>query len=544
MRVAPTLHPRLPEPSFAHMAQEVPAPRRSGRNALSHPGLSLLSEVTAALSAGVFSESAMEEVTRLLRQGLGASMCRLWVRQEDTRTYKSYCEPQDAPAADVAARMSEAIRLGAAEQAAETWDRVDLLVPINHEGERLGLLEVSVPRDGRETMAGDVLAVIANVLSPLLASKELSKDLAFEVARRAREIEEQRRFTTKVIDSLPVGLYVIDRHYRVQAWNRKRETGTQGVPREQALGRQIFDVLHRQPKDLLRREFDEVFASGRIQVYESVGEDQRQYRITKIPMRQDDQEISHLITIGEDITEWKDVQGQIAQSEKLAAIGQLAAGIMHEINNPLATIGACVDAVSGRAEDLGPQVRAAVDEYLQIMDSEVERCKRIVNNLLDLSRPRGSARKSADVNEIVEETLLLLKHHDRFKSLVLDRQLSDNLPMVFAAKDQIIQVFMALMLNAADAMDARGTLRVVTRRNPSRDDEVCIAFSDSGSGIPKADLQKIFEPFYTTKPQGRGTGLGLSICYTIVGEHHGRIEVDSTMGAGSTFTVFLPTVRP
>ncbi|HEY2805263.1 MAG TPA: ATP-binding protein [Gemmatimonadales bacterium] len=524
------------------MPQESPGtqPSRS-KAAASHPGLSLLSEVTATLSAGVFSESAMEEVARLLRRGLSAALCRLWVRVEETRTYKAFCDLTDEPSEQVVAKMSEAIRNGTAEQVPESWESLDLRVPVNHEGERLGLIEICVARDGRETMARDVLSVIANILSPLIASKELSKDLAFEVARRAREIEEQRRFTTKVIDSLPVGLYVIDRHYRVQAWNRKRETGTQGVPREQALGRPIFDVLHRQPRDLLRREFDEVFASGRIQVYESLGEDGRQYRITKIPMRQDDREISHLITIGEDITEWKDVQGQIAQSEKLAAIGQLAAGIMHEINNPLATIGACVDAVSGRAEDLGPEVRAAVDEYLTIMDSEVERCKRIVNNLLDLSRPREAAKISQDVNEVVDETLLLLKHHDRFKGLVLERDLAEDLPKVIAAKDQLIQVFMALMLNAADAMDARGTLRVTTGRNPARNDEVLIALSDSGSGISKGDLQKIFEPFYTTKPQGRGTGLGLSIVYTIVAEHRGRIEVDSTLGRGSTFTVYLPT---
>jgi two-component system NtrC family sensor kinase len=526
------------------MAQETPGPQRPRPiGARSHPALQLLSDLTEALSAGVFSESAMDRVTGLLRRGLSASLCRLWVRQEDGRTYLAFAEPADAPTPEHAEKMAEAIRTGTADHADDSWDQLDMRVPINHEGERLGLIEIGVPRDGRESMARDVLAVIANVLSPLLASKELSKDLAFEVARRAREIEEQRRFTTKVIDSLPVGLYVIDRHYLVQAWNRKRETGTQGVPRELALGRPIFDVLHRQPRDLLRREFDEVFASGRLQVYESIGEDGRQYRITKIPMRQDNEEISHLITIGEDITEWKDVQGQIAQSEKLAAVGQLAAGIMHEINNPLATIGACVDAVSGRAEDLGPEVRAAVDEYLTIMDSEVERCKRIVNNLLDLSRPRGSAKRSQDVNEVVEETLLLLKHHDRFKALVLDRQLGADLPPVLASKDQLIQVFMSLMLNAADAMDARGTLRVTTGLNAARDDEVCIAFSDSGSGIPKADLQKIFEPFYTTKLQGRGTGLGLSICYTIVAEHRGRIEVDSTMGSGSTFTVFLPITQ-
>jgi two-component system NtrC family sensor kinase len=509
-----------------------------------HPGLMLLSEVTAALSAGVFSESAMRAVVNLLKDRLGAAVCRLWVRNDDDRTYDAYAAPGDEPTPEERARMGELIRAGNAAPPADRWDHMDLWELLVHEGERLGLIEVAVPRDGREMMARDVLVVIANVLSPLLASKELSQDLAFEVARRAREIEQQRRFTAKVVDSLPLGLYVIDRDYLVQAWNRKRETGTQGIPRDQAIGRPVFEVLHRQPRALLRREFDEVFTSGRIQVYESVGEDGRQYRITKIPMRQDDRDITHLITIGEDITEWKQVQQQIAQSEKLAAMGQLAAGIMHEINNPLATIGACVDAVAGRAEDAAPEVRQAIDEYLRIMDAEVERCKRIVNNLLDLARPRGGAKAPVDVNAVVEETLLLLKHHDRFKSLAIERRLTQGLPTVTASKDQLIQVFMALMLNAADAMEARGTLTVTTDRNPRRDDEIRIAFSDTGHGISKAEMQKIFEPFYTTKAQGRGTGLGLSICYGIAADHGGRIEVESTLGSGSTFTVILPITRP
>ena len=110
-----------------------------------------------------------------------------------------------------------------------------------------------------------------------------------------------------------------------------------------------------------------------------------------------------------------------------------------------------------------------------------------------------------------------------------------------ANPEQLIQVFMALMLNAMDAMDARGTLTVTTSASSARADEVVIAFSDTGTGIPRQDIQKIFEPFYTTKPQGRGTGLGLSICYSIVSDHRGRIEVDSELGRGSTFRVILPT---
>jgi len=524
---------------MVHPQPEQPHAEAAEAAVPTHPGLRLLAEVTSAVSVGVVSEAALASVVVALRRGLGASLCRLWVRDTDGPGFRAVVGAGDLPGEEEAQRISATIRAGAVTPG-DAWDAIDLRVPLVHQSERLGLIEVRVPRDGREGMARDVLTVVANVLGPLLASKELSQDLAFEVARRSREIEEQRRFTAKVIDSLPVGLYVIDRDYRIQAWNRKRETGTQGVPRDEAIGRPIFDVLHRQSPEMLRREFDEVFTAGRLQVYESGGAAGRHYRITKIPMRLNDDEITHLITIGEDVTEWKEVQGQIAQSEKLAAVGQLAAGVMHEINNPLATIGACVEAVAARAEDGSPEVAQGIAEYLKIMDSEVQRCKRIVSELLDLSRPKAGVRTRQEVNTIVEETLLLLKHHDRFKRLELRRELGPDLPAVNASPDQLIQVFMALMLNAADAMEARGTLTVRTERNPEREDELVVSFSDTGGGIPRGDLQRIFEPFYTTKPQGRGTGLGLSICYGIVADHHGRIEVDSTMGRGSTFKVFLP----
>ncbi len=514
-----------------------------GASVPSHPGLRLLAEVSASLSAGVFSEAAMASVVTTLRLGFDALLCRLWVREEDGTTFRAIAAPGDEPAPEEAARITEAIRTGALVPA-DSWDALDLSVPLVHQDERLGLLQVRVPRDGREVMERDVLTVVASVLSPLLASKELSQDLAFEIARRAREIDDQRRFTAKVIDALPVGLYVIDRDYRIQAWNRKRETGTQGVPREEAIGRPIFEVLSRQPRDLLRREFDEVLASGKMQVLEQESHTSgeiRHYRITKIPLRLNDDEVTHVIATGEDITEWKSVQRQIAQSEKLAAIGQLAAGVMHEINNPLATIGACCEAVSAVARDADPSVQAGISEYVKIMDAEVQRCKRIVEGLLDVSRPRSGARAPTDVNKVVEDTLFLLKHHERFKRVTLVRELAPDLPAVRANSEQLIQVFMALMLNAMDAMDARGTLTVQTSRSETRADEVVVAFSDTGTGIPGQDIQKIFEPFYTTKPQGRGTGLGLSICYGIVSDHGGRIEVDSQLGRGSTFRVILPT---
>jgi signal transduction histidine kinase len=120
------------------------------------------------------------------------------------------------------------------------------------------------------------------------------------------------------------------------------------------------------------------------------------------------------------------------------------------------------------------------------------------------------------------------------------RELSGNLPPVLGDGERLIQSFMALMLNAMDAMDSRGTLTVRSRMNPERGDEILLEFVDTGTGIKREDLPKIFEPFFTTKPQGRGTGLGLSICYGIIAEHRGRIEVESQVGVGSNFKVYLP----
>jgi len=262
--------------------------------------------------------------------------------------------------------------------------------------------------------------------------------------------------------------------------------------------------------------------------------------LSKIPMRLEGDAISHVITIGEDVTESHRSQGQIMQSEKLAAIGQLAAGVMHEINNPLATISACVAAIEGRIGPLPAPERLPVEEYLEIIDKEVDRCTRIVDGLLDFSRPKGKTKGPVALNALVDETLFLLKHHQRFKRLTLNRSLDPSVPTTIGNAEQLTQVLMALMLNAVDAMDDRGTLSVRTGPSPHRSDEVVLEIEDNGIGIPRADQSKIFEPFYTTKPPGRGTGLGLSICYGIVEDHRGRIEVDSQPGRGSIFRVYLP----
>jgi signal transduction histidine kinase len=183
-------------------------------------------------------------------------------------------------------------------------------------------------------------------------------------------------------------------------------------------------------------------------------------------------------------------------------------------------------------------------EYTRIIDQEVQRCKRIIDSLLTFSRPRSAERKETDVNAVIQQTLFLLKHHERFRKIRLQTMLDGEVGTVPANAEQLIQVFMALLINAADAMGETGGITIRTRRGLSDSEAVVAEVIDGGSGIPRTELTKIFEPFYTTKPPGRGTGLGLSVCYSIIANHGGRIEVASAPGAGSTFRILLPAAAP
>ena len=267
-----------------------------------------------------------------------------------------------------------------------------------------------------------------------------------------------------------MGLYVVDRDYRIQVWNRQREIGAPGLRRDQVMGRQVFEVLTRQPAEELRAEFDRVFQTGEIQQAElevTLGGEARSFRLTKIPMRLEGDEISHVITIGEDVTDSRRIQGQIMQSEKLAAIGQLAAGVMHEINNPLATISACVAAITGRLDELRHGA-GAVEEYLEIIDKEVDRCTRIVDGLLDFSRPKGKAKGRVVLNALVDETLFLMKHHQRFKRLTVARELDVTLPATMRQRRAADPGAHGPHAERGGCHGDRGTLTVRTGKSPHR----------------------------------------------------------------------------
>jgi two-component system NtrC family sensor kinase len=498
-------------------------------------GLAAVAAVAARLAASGAEEEQLTAVVDAARAAVQSDECVLWA-------FSVGGLDRVASSGHVATRADEVSALLAAGESER--DRLIVRQLLTDE-QRLGVLSLRVS-EGLSSEDRTVIRAIADMLVPWLAHAERARQLEIEVALRTRQNDEQRRFIERIIDSLPVGLYVVDREYRIQAWNRKRETGMQGVSREEALGRTIFEILHRQPAESLRKEFDEVFRTGRIQTMHlesTASGDTRTFRISKIPMRLTDAGVTHVIAIGEDVTEWREAQDRFAHAEKLAAIGQLAAGVMHEINNPLATIAACAESLALRIEDMrndGAVAPRDGDEYLKIIDNEVHRCKRIIDGLLDFSRPKAVTKATTDINGVIEHTLFLVKHHARFKKMRVETVLAEQLERVSANREQLVQVFMALLINGVDAMDEQGTITIRTRRGRGLREAVVAEVVDQGVGIARADASKIFEPFFTTKAPGRGTGLGLSICYGIIAEHGGRIEVDSTVGAGSTFRILLP----
>jgi signal transduction histidine kinase len=264
-------------------------------------------------------------------------------------------------------------------------------------------------------------------------------------------------------------------------------------------------------------------------------------------------------------------QEQLLQSEKMASIGQLAAGVAHEINNPvgyvhsnLGTLQEYVDSLlallDAYASALQEESQAGKREALQAMRSRldidfiigdvpqllaesregIERVTKIVQDLKDFSRigPDEPMRPS-DIQKGLESTLNIVWNDLKYKVRV--EKYYGRLPLVECHASEINQVLMNLLINAGQAIHERGTLVLATGAD---DGEVWISISDSGCGIPDEVLQRIFDPFYTTKPIGRGTGLGLAICYSIIAKHHGRIEVSSRLGIGSTFRVVLPVSQP
>ena len=233
---------------------------------------------------------------------------------------------------------------------------------------------------------------------------------------------------------------------------------------------------------------------------------------------------------------------RLLQSQKLAAIGELSAGIAHEINNPLAIIRQEAEWIQLLLKKLGDgkELEELQGSVHQIVE-QVDRCTEITRNLLDFARKRDPVIQAVEVNRIIENMTMLVEKEAKHSNITIVRHYDETLPVIYSDAPQLRQVILNFLTNATYAIGKNGVVTITTRL--SNDAAVDIVISDTGCGIPEAQLSKIFDPFFTTKPSGQGTGLGLSICHGIIQRLGGRITVKSQVGQGTDFTITLPRSR-
>ena len=366
--------------------------------------------------------------------------------------------------------------------------------------------------------------------------------------RIEKQLRERNAFYDGLIDSSVDGIIAADMKGNIILFNKGAQKML-GYTEQQA-----FETLHTTrlyPKGtaheiMKKMRSDEYGGMGKCIKHRLIGltKDGQEIPISlsgSIIYDQDHREIAS-VGIFTDLSEFEKMQTrlnekqmELIQSEKMASLGKLAAGVAHEINNPLSGVLIYASLV---LEDLpeGSDLAADMERIIE----ETSRCKTIVRELLDFARQDESSCETADINTIIQEGIRLLRNQSIFHNVDIVLDLEKELPMVFASGVRLNQVMLNLTLNAAEAMDGNGTLRIHTQSIPATGN-VRITFSDSGPGIPKDIQSKIFDPFFTTKQVGKGTGLGLSITYRILKDCGGTIDVKSDPRGGASFVIDLPT---
>jgi len=268
------------------------------------------------------------------------------------------------------------------------------------------------------------------------------------------------------------------------------------------------------------------------------------YEVTTSPLLDDKGQAAGAVVTLKDVTLRRDQQERFLRAARLADIGQLAGGVAHEINTPLASIALRAESLLRSAQD--PRL-LAIDSfknfprYLKTIDEEIFRCKKIIGSLLEFSRARKPEVKESDINALAERAAELVGHQMKLKQVSISLTLDPALPRVPADESQIRQALLALLMNALDATPPGGNVEIRTRREG--EEAIVLTVADTGTGIPRENLDKIFSPFFTTKPLGQGTGLGLAICHGIVSSHGGEIQVESEVDKGTRLSLVLPLSR-
>jgi PAS domain S-box-containing protein len=377
------------------------------------------------------------------------------------------------------------------------------------------------------------------------------REQAHLLARERREIlalnlnlEAKERFIRSVVESLRDGIAILDLERRVVGWNQALGVHS-GVPLDEIRGRPFFEAFPSFRTEGLEPYLDRLYAGTE----EGFALDRFPHvsRVTG-PMTIDLKGsvirgpgggIEGVVLHLENVTERVRLEQSVQETEKLAAIGTLAAGVAHEINNPIGIMTSRIELMLEEADEAG--LPASIRDDLAVLQRNAERVGRITQALTSFARPAGALKKPTDLNAVAQETLLLFEKHAMKAGLRVVRHLTPGLPLVEADVNEMQQVLLNLLNNARDALGHQGEIRVETGLAADRTGWVRLAVSDTGPGIAPDLRERIFLPFFTTKTGG--TGLGLAISHRIVRDHQGVLEVTSQPGGGSTFSILLP-VRP
>ncbi len=405
------------------------------------------------------------------------------------------------------------------------------VLPLRVEDKVVGCLVMGKKQDGSFFSRED-WELLTTISGPAALALE-NADLYGRESVRALEMQRLKDYSEDIIESLTVGVSVIDETGLVIGWNRVLEDQV-GIRKETALGRTLPDVLGPSPYSALFPEEGQADFRLLTEITLETAAGKKVFDIARTPLLDNTLKPYGTIIVFEDITDKIRLQQQLLTSEKLASIGLLSAGVAHEINTPLTGISSYVQMLQKKLTD---------PHYAQILgkvEAQTDRVAKIVKNLLTFARsPSDAAFQRVDLKQSLEEILSLIDYKLKNMNIRLVLELA-AVPPIYAQGERLQQVFINIILNALDAMPGGGELGI---RLSLEDGAEVVRISDTGTGIKPEHRSRIFDPFFTTKGVGKGTGLGLSISYAIVKEHDGRIDVQSEVGRGSTFSITLPVGR-
>lgn len=351
------------------------------------------------------------------------------------------------------------------------------------------------------------------------------------------ELLNSRNTLRALFDSIPASVYIIDRNYALVAINRSRALRA-GIAPNQLVGKRCYESLFHASDPCPGCEVSDTFFSGiltnRNQRFWSDNDTATEWEISTYPIVDNNDLAIQAILFEQDVTEKRHLEMELVQSEKLAAVGQLAAGVAHEINNPLAAVIANAQIL---LRDL-PKKEKDWIESVMIIETAGQRAGNVVKNLLGLARKELTEFIPIDLNESIQNTLNLLAHELLTHDIKIHFDKGEDFPKLLASRENLQSVWINIIMNAIEAIDQNtGEINIATRY---KEGEFTITIRDNGPGIHENQIGKIFEPFFTTKSPVKGTGLGLSVVHRIIKSHGGRIMVESEIGRGTQFTIMLP----